>query len=103
MEAHIYDQYVNLLKDISGKAFLTNESITTLSYNLIMGDNFIMIVQRKKEKYQDQISINAVGFSGSLLVKNFQQYKIFETVRIVKVLEEVSVLEDECHGTYTWI
>lgn len=47
----------------------------------------MMIVGRKTEKYNDSIGINAVGFTGSILVKNKIQLKELEDVRLVKVLE----------------
>jgi ATP adenylyltransferase len=87
--SHLYEQYLNLLKDATGKQFITNESVVSLKYNLIMTTSFIMLIERKKEKFNDSISINAVGFTGSILVKTHHQLKALEDVRIVKMLEDV--------------
>lgn len=87
MSGHIYEIYLNLLKDLSDKKFLTNDSIVHINYNLIMTSQFMMIVGRRMEKYNDSIGINAVGFTGSILVKNKLQLKELEDVRLVKVLE----------------
>lgn len=54
----------------------------------------MMIIERKKEKYNDSIAINAVGFTGSMLVKNHLQLKELENIRIVIALEDVSVSFD---------
>jgi len=49
---------------------MTNDSITNLKYNLIITTKFLMIVERKLEKFRNEISLNGVAFTGSLLVKN---------------------------------
>lgn len=64
-----------------------------------------MIVQRKKEKFNDSVAVNGVGFTGSLIVKNSQQLKLLEEVRIVSVLEDVSesAVENENDLIVSWI
>lgn len=62
--------YLEILKDISKKDHMTNDSITNIKYNLIMTADFLMIVERSKEKFRDEITLNGVAFTGSILVKN---------------------------------
>jgi ATP adenylyltransferase len=69
---------------------VTNESIVAMKYNLIITPTFMLIVERRKDKYKDSIGINGVGFTGSILVKNIQQLKELEDVRVVEVLEDVA-------------
>lgn len=45
-----------------------------ISYNVIGTERFIMLVPRKKERAFDEVSINSVGFVGSILFKSLQQY-----------------------------
>jgi ATP adenylyltransferase/5',5'''-P-1,P-4-tetraphosphate phosphorylase II len=40
------------------------------AYNLIFTEKFILIVIRSKESTLDNIPLNAMGFSGSILLKN---------------------------------
>lgn len=41
----------------------------------------MMMVPRKKEKAFEDLSINSVGFAGSLLFKNAKQYSMLQKVK----------------------
>lgn len=53
------------------KNLLKHEGI---SYNLIATDKFMLMVPRRKERAFEEVSVNSVGFAGSILFKNPEQY-----------------------------
>mgnify|MGYP003540681378 CR=1 FL=1 len=49
-----------------------------------------MIVPRRKERAFEDVSINSVGFAGSLLFKNNKQYTMMQKVKPEEILADVS-------------
>ena len=49
---------------------LTILKMDDMSFNLIGHSQFLLMIPRRKEKVMDQIGINAVGFMGSILLKD---------------------------------
>ena len=58
------------------------------SYNFLATQNWMLIVPRKQESCQT-ISINSLGFVGSLFVRNPQDLKLLETITPISLLSEV--------------
>ncbi|MCG8570198.1 MAG: phosphorylase [Spirochaetes bacterium] len=65
-----------------------NENIKP--YNLLITNNWMMIILRKQEKYRT-ISVNAMGFAGSLFVKNKEQLELIEKDGPIHILSKVAV------------
>jgi ATP adenylyltransferase len=58
-------------------------------YNLLLTRRWLMLVPRTCEHFES-ISINAMGFAGSLFVRNTEELKRIEAVRPLHVLQSVS-------------
>lgn len=66
--SHLFSIYQSLM---TGMGLWTSDSTTkpTAPYNFLCTRNWMMIVPRKQESYHG-ISVNSLGFSGALLIKN---------------------------------
>ncbi|MEM6256132.1 MAG: DUF4922 domain-containing protein [Cyanobacteria bacterium P01_D01_bin.156] len=60
------------------------------AYNLLGTQNWMMVVPRCQDDYQG-ISVNSLGFAGSLLVKNQEQMAQLKTTGPLKLLENVGL------------
>ena len=60
------------------------------AYNLLATRNWMMIVPRSQEKFEG-ISINSLGFAGTLLVKNSEQLQQLKSYHPLTVLKQVGV------------
>ena len=58
-------------------------------YNLLCTHRWMMIVPRVQEKYAD-ISVNSLGFAGSLLVKNKEKLAELESIGPIELLKQVA-------------
>lgn len=68
--------------------------LSTLSYNIVMTEKYLHIVPRTKEKFAlpnggGQISVNALGFAGMLLVKRQEDLDALKKIGVLNVLKEV--------------
>ena len=63
-----------------------------VDYNLIGSDELLFMVPRKKEKAFNELSVNAVGFMGSLLFRSEEDLQKFENLGIKpkEVLEDIT-------------
>lgn len=57
-------------------------------YNLLMTHDWMMVVPRSREHYRG-ISINALGFAGSLLVRNHQELELLREAGPLRALTHV--------------
>lgn len=60
----------------------------TGAYNLLVTRQWMMVVPRSQESYQ-AISVNSLGFAGSLLVKNAEQMTLLKTLGPMHLLQQV--------------
>ncbi len=60
-------------------------------YNLLLADDWMLLVPRTQECWQG-ISINALGFAGSLFVKERAQLELIRTAGPMRVLQSVAGL-----------
>lgn len=67
----------------------TNEE-QSFPYNLLMTRDWMLFVPRRKESCQG-ISVNSLGFAGSLLVKNKSQLDFIKATGLLQVLKEVAI------------
>jgi sulfate adenylyltransferase (ADP) / ATP adenylyltransferase len=59
-------------------------------YNLLLTRRWMLLVPRSKEKFES-ISVNALGFAGSLFVRNERQMQTLTRAGPMNVLHEVSI------------
>jgi ATP adenylyltransferase len=62
-------------------------------YNLLITRRWMLLVPRSKEFF-DSISINALGFAGSLFVQNQEQMQAIQAAGPIKVLQHVTIDKD---------
>jgi ATP adenylyltransferase len=60
------------------------------AYNLLATRNWMMIIPRSQEKFEG-ISINSLGFAGTLLVKNSEQLQQLKSYHPLTVLKQVAL------------
>ena len=58
-------------------------------YNWLCTRQWMMIVPRTQERYAD-ISVNSLGFAGSLLVKNQEKLEALKTIEPITLLQKVA-------------
>ncbi|MEO1401531.1 MAG: phosphorylase [Cyanobacteria bacterium J06635_1] len=84
--------YQTLLKslNIHAQASKVNpwQGEQTAAYNLLGTRNWMMVVPRSQESYQS-ISVNSLGFAGSLLVKNAEKLSQLKEIGPMRLLEKV--------------
>ncbi|KAI8896903.1 ATP adenylyltransferase-domain-containing protein [Globomyces pollinis-pini] len=62
-----------------------------ISYNVIFNSNWMMVVPRLKEGYQDlSFNINSVGFAGMVLTKSEDEFNQLKVIGPMKVLNSVT-------------
>jgi len=61
------------------------------SYNLLATRDWMLVVPRSAEKYRS-ISVNSLGFAGSLLVRNEEELGIVQEVGPLNILRHVAVV-----------
>jgi len=97
MESHNNEENIEKIAEVLLKNYL--KALETLeneeekkSYNAIFTEDWILIVLREKENALGGISLNSMGFSGIILVKEQKELdKIVELGNPMKLLEEVSM------------
>jgi ATP adenylyltransferase len=64
-------------------------SLQTIHYNLLLTRRWMMIVPRIQESYTS-ISVNSLGFAGSLFVKDEEQLQLLRQIGPMTILEKVA-------------
>ena len=80
--------YQMLLDTIGAERYSASDR-QTIPYNLLMTRRWAMIVPRSQESYAS-ISVNSLGFAGSLFVKDEDQLKILKQIGPMQVLQHVA-------------
>jgi ATP adenylyltransferase len=81
--------YDRLLAHVGLTSTSSEPERPTAPYNLLITRRWMMLVPRSREAFHD-ISINALGFAGALLVKDRQQYEILKQHGPLSALQHVS-------------
>lgn len=69
-----------------------DNSAQKIPYNMIVTEEWMLIALRSKEKALDSISFNAMGYSGSILVKDEKDFQTMINFKDpMKLLEEISL------------
>lgn len=83
-----YLEAYKLLHECLATDILKNPNV---SYNLIGTPSFLLMIPRKREKLLDKIGINAVGFMGSILLKDEVDYDRLEyLMKPTNILRELT-------------
>jgi ATP adenylyltransferase len=84
------DRYHALLNVVGLPALrIAGELRQSAPYNLLVTRNWMLLVPRSRE-YFHSISVNALGFAGSLFVRNQEQMKAVTAAGPMKVLQQVT-------------
>jgi len=78
--------YYNLLRVLG----LLGENGQVGAYNLLATPEWMLIVPRSQESFE-AISVNSLGFAGTLLVRNAQQMQLIKDLRPLNILTNVAV------------
>ncbi|WP_027402364.1 ATP adenylyltransferase family protein [Aphanizomenon flos-aquae] len=82
-----FKKYHTLLQTLGIKPLENN--IQSGAYNLLMTREWMLIVPRKFEEFES-ISVNSLGFAGTLLVKNQQQVQLLKNISPINLLNHVA-------------
>jgi len=63
-------------------------------YNLLMTTDWMLIVPRKEERFND-ISLNSLGFLGSILVKTKEQYEFIKNLGYFEFMKQLTYSTEE--------
>ena len=89
--AYLYKCYNNLLSAVGiGGINIDGDIRQSTPYNLLISKQWMWLVPRSHEFYQD-ISVNALGFAGSLFVRESAQLELVRSSGPMEVLRAVSM------------
>ena len=83
------DCYYSLLEKV-GFSIDLNKSLQPGAYNLLVTRNWMLLIPRSQEAFAN-ISINSLGFAGSLFVKNRKSLELLQELNPMTVLSAVGV------------
>jgi ATP adenylyltransferase len=83
----IFNLYCQLLTKLG---FNTKPNQPTENYNLLITKKWLMIIPRSQPEYKS-ISVNSLGFAGSLLVKNEKELEMLITKQPLYLLKKVGL------------
>lgn len=84
------DCYYTLLENV-GLTLDKNTNKQPGSYNFLATRNWMLVIPRRQESCYG-ISVNSLGFAGSLFVKNPENLKLLRELTPIKLLSEVSII-----------
>lgn len=85
----LYAAYVKLLQALGLADLQTDAKGNPAPYNLLATRNWMFVVPRSQESFQG-VAINALGFAGTLLVRNLEQLNWVKQVGPLNILTQVS-------------
>ena len=86
-----YKVYRNMLEELRLRVeTVENEQRIIQPYNLLVSREWMMMVPRSIEKFHD-VSINALGYAGSLFVRKEQQIEAIKKYGPLRALQSVSL------------
>jgi ATP adenylyltransferase len=81
-----YHQLLSAVNIVSASQW---QGLQTAPYNLLCTRQWMMVVPRRQEKYVN-ISVNSLGFAGSLLVRNAETLSELKSIDPMNLLKQVS-------------
>ena len=92
------DCYYSLLETV-GLSIDPDNSLQLGAYNLLATRNWMLLVPRKQEAFAS-ISINSLGFAGSLFVRDRTSLELLQELSPMAILNGVSVSKEEGNKNY---
>ncbi|MFM0027737.1 phosphorylase [Paraburkholderia madseniana] len=90
-----FDCYHTLLEAVGLQAVEANGELhQSAPYNLLVAPRWMLLVPRSSERVEG-ISVNALGFAGSLFVRDAAQMEVIKRLGPMTVLRRVAVSADE--------
>lgn len=88
---YLYKCYQQLLKNVGVEGVRVNGELRqTAPYNLLLSKNWMWMVPRSREDYRG-ISVNALGFAGSLFVRDKTQMEMVRKAGPMEILKAVAL------------
>ena len=84
--------YYSLLRAV-GLDLDSSSQVQTGAYNLLATKEWMLIVPRSQESFSS-ISINSLGFAGSLFVRDREQIKLLKEITPMTILSKVAFLKN---------
>ncbi|MFM0073982.1 DUF4922 domain-containing protein [Paraburkholderia sediminicola] len=90
-----FDCYHALLEAVGVQAIEVNGELhPSAPYNLLVAPRWMLLVPRSSERVE-RVSVNALGFAGSLFVRDAAQMDVIKRLGPMTVLRRVAVCADE--------
>ncbi|SOF00003.1 ATP adenylyltransferase (5',5'''-P-1,P-4-tetraphosphate phosphorylase II) [Burkholderia sp. OK233] len=90
-----FDCYHALLEAVGLRAIEVNGELhTSAPYNLLVAPRWMLLVPRSSERVEG-VSVNALGFAGSLFVRDAAQMEVIKRLGPMTVLRRAAVSADE--------
>lgn len=77
---------IRVAEEFGGQAVEDNSNALPLPYNLLISREWMLLVPRRNECF-DEVSVNALGFCGCLLLRNGAQLEVVKEAGPMAVLE----------------
>lgn len=88
---YVHDLYRRMLAALDiGETEHAGEPRASNAYNMLMTTDWLMVVPRLRE-HRDSISVNALGFAGSLFVRDEREMNLVEAAGPMAVLRDVGI------------
>jgi ATP adenylyltransferase len=92
----LLQQYLQMLQKVGLAGGGAGENpLSPRPYNLLVTRQWMLLVPRSAECFKD-ISVNALGFAGGLLVKNQRQLTVLKTFGPMTALQQVARYQSSC-------
>jgi ATP adenylyltransferase/5',5'''-P-1,P-4-tetraphosphate phosphorylase II len=66
----------------------------TVNYNLVLGEDFLIIFPRKKEKFLDKVSLNGFALIGSLAATSQEKAQFMMETTFDSIFDEILFKKD---------
>ena len=94
--SELLQQYLQMLQKVGLAGGGAGENpLSPRPYNLLVTRQWMLLVPRSAECFKD-ISVNAMGFAGGLLVKNQRQLTVLKTFGPMTALQQVARYQSPC-------
>lgn len=86
----LFECYRTLLHNLGIENISGTENRQSAPYNLLVTRQWMLVIPRSQESFES-ISVNSLGFAGSLFVKNEQQMQLLKDIGPMTLLKKVAI------------
>lgn len=61
----------------------------TVDFNFVMGEDFLVVIPRKSEKYQGKVSLNGFALIGSLAATSNEKAALMDQAGFNEIFDEI--------------